>query len=174
MGDKDVKDITTQRQLFVDDFWIDKSIGTTHQLHEPTRREPVIEKDYPWEQGHVGWATIAYDGEKYKMWYRCDDASVIGVVGINYRKRAYAESDDGINWTKPFFGQIEFEGSKENNLFADNPGVVGLDKNPDAKEEERFKAFQLIRRGNNTGIYAMAVRVRRLAASTASSKVVPF
>ena len=60
MGDKDVKDIATQRQLFVDDFWIDKSIGTTRQLHEPIRRDPVIEKDHPWEQGYVGSATVSY------------------------------------------------------------------------------------------------------------------
>ena len=144
MANNEPLNIGTDRQLFVDDFWIDESKDTTRVLHQPTRRESVIEKDYPWEQGHVGSATVAYDGEKYRMWYKCDDASVIGVAGINFRRSAYAESDDGINWTKPFLGQTEFEGSKENNLFASPPGVVGLDKNPDAKEEERFKAFKVV------------------------------
>ena len=142
MRDNNVTNIATQRQLFVDDFWIDKSINTTRQLHEPTRRDPVIEKDYPWEQGFVGAASIAYDGDKYRMWYVCDDASMLGVTGVNFRRHAYAESEDGINWTKPFLGQTEFEGSKENNLLVAKIGVVGLDKNPDVKEEERFKAFK--------------------------------
>ncbi len=144
MSNGDPIDIGTDRQLFVDDFWIADSKDTTRVLHQPTRRESVIEKDYPWEQGHVGSATIAHDGEKFQMWYRCDDASVIGAVGINFRRQAYAESEDGINWTKPFLGQAEFEGSKENNLLDPAPGVVGLDKNPNAKEEERFKAFKVV------------------------------
>ena len=59
--------IGTDRQLFVDDFWIDESKNTNRLLHQPTRRDPVIEKDYPWEQGFVGAATIAYDGDKYRM-----------------------------------------------------------------------------------------------------------
>ncbi len=136
--------IGMDRQLFVDDFWIAESTDVTRALHEPTRREPVIEKDYPWEEGFVGSSTVAHDGEKYRMWYVCEDASVIGLVGANYHRFAYAESDDGINWTKPFLGQTEFEGSKENNLLVANPGVVGMDRNPDAKEEERFKSFKTV------------------------------
>ncbi len=148
MANKQPVNIGPDRQLFVDDFWIAESNDTTRVLHEPTRREPVIEKDYPWEQGFVGGATVAYDGDKYRMWYSCDDASVIGVPFANYHKRAYAESDDGISWTKPLLGLAEYEGSKENNLLATdmmiNQGVAGLDKNPDAREEERFKAFNVV------------------------------
>ncbi len=105
----------------------------------------MIEKDYPWEQGYVGGATVSYDGEKYRMWYICDEAAALGIPGIpGWRLRAYAESDDGISWTKPFLGQTEFEGSKENNLLDGNLGVANIDKNPDAKEEERFKAFKIV------------------------------
>ena len=140
MANNQPPNIGTDRQLFVDDFWIADSKDTTRILHQPTRREPVIEKDFPWEEGHVGGATVAYDGEQYRMWYTCDDASIIGAYGTasNAKKHAYAESDDGISWTKPFLGQVEFEGSKENNLLDPNPGVVGIDKNPDAKKEERY------------------------------------
>ena len=87
-------DIGTDRQLFVDDFWIDQSTDVTRVLHSPDRREPVIEKEYPWEEGHVGGLTTAFDGEKYRMWYKCEDARVIGVAGVNYHRKAYAESED--------------------------------------------------------------------------------
>ena len=94
--------IGTNRQLFVYDFWIDESKGINRLLHQPTRRDPVIEKDYPWEQGYVGGATVSYDGDKYRMWYICDEAEALGIPGLpGWRLRAYAESDDGISWTKP-------------------------------------------------------------------------
>ena len=136
--------IGTNRQLFLDEMWLTAPNNISRKLHSPDRREAVIEADYPWEKGFVGSATVSYDGEKYTMWYKCEDSSIIGVPMHSYRKRAYAESNDGINWTKPFLRQMEFEGSNENNLLVAKPGVVGLDKNPDAKEEDRFKAFKVV------------------------------
>ena len=41
--------IGTDRQLFVDDFWIDEARGTTRVLHQPTREAPAIEPDPPWD-----------------------------------------------------------------------------------------------------------------------------
>ena len=137
--------IGTNRQLFLDEFWVSNANNISRKLHSPDRREPVIEADHPWEKGFVGFSTTSYDGEKYRMWYKCEDSSIIGVPMHSYRKQAYAESDDGINWNKPLLRQVEFEGSMENNLLAANPGVVGLDKNPDAKKDERFKAFKIVR-----------------------------
>ena len=152
----DIRNIGTDRQLFVDAYWIAASEGVERRLHEPDRRDPVIEKDYPWEEGYVGTATTAFDGEKYRMWYACDDARVIGVAGVNFKRQAYAESEDGINWTKPFLRQEEFQGSRENNLFSTNPGYVNIDANPDAKESERFKGFRSMGRREKSAIYAMA------------------
>ena len=119
----------------------------------------MIVKDYPWEAGYVGTSTTArFDGEKYRMWYACDDARVIGVAGwsTTTARPWYArESEDGINWTKPFLRQEEFEGSRENNLFSTNPGYANIDANPDAKESERFKGFRSMGRREKSAIYAM-------------------
>lgn len=41
---------------------------------------------------------------------------------------SYAESNDGIAWTKPMLGVIDFKGSKENNLFATRS--MGLSEKP--------------------------------------------
>ena len=35
----------------------------------------------------------------------------------------YAESKDGIHWTKPDLGLFEFDGSKKNNIVWDGPGA---------------------------------------------------
>ena len=151
----DIRNIGTNRQLFVDSYWIAESEGVERRLHEPDRRDPVIVKEYPWEAGYVGTSTTAFDGEKYRMWYACDDARVIGVAGVNFLRNAYAESEDGINWTKPFLRQEEFEGSRENNLFSTDPGYVNIDANPDARESERFKGFRSMGRREKSAIYAM-------------------
>ena len=50
---------------------------------------------------------------------------------------AYAESDDGVTWTKPSVGSVEFEGSKDNNIVFDDIGTVF--KDPSAPADERYK-----------------------------------
>ncbi len=142
MTARDAQHIGSDRQLFVDEHWIAEFRDVTRVLHEPVRREIAIEKDYPWEAGMLGLSTTAFDGEKYRMWYRCDDASIIGPPYSNLKRSAYAESEDGINWVKPFLYKEEFEGSKENNLLSLNPQHPSIDINPDAKENERFKGFK--------------------------------
>ena len=57
---------------------------------------------------------------------------------------AYAESDDGIHWTKPKLGIIEFNGSSENNLVWDGPAenlAVFRDDNPNCHPAERYKSL---------------------------------
>ncbi len=156
MAERSVQHIGSDRQLFVDEHWIAESRDVIRVLHEPVRREVAIGVDHLWEEGNVGSMTTAYDGERYRMWYTCDDARVIGVPRHNNRRKGYAESEDGINWTKPFLHQEEFNGSKENNLFSLDPGVVNIDHNPEAKEDERFKAFTVMGRREESAIYPMA------------------
>ena len=56
----------------------------------------------------------------------------------------YAESTDGIHWTKPELGLFEFEGSKQNNIVWDGAGTHSftpfMDTNPAAKPEAHYKA----------------------------------
>ena len=57
---------------------------------------------------------------------------------------AYAESDNGIHWTKPKLGIIEFNGSRENNLVWDGSVenlAVFHDDNPNCHPSERYKAL---------------------------------
>ena len=115
--------VDTDRQLFVDDFWIDRSSGVERVLHPPVKREIAIPPDKPWEAGGVYYSIVFPDGGKYRMWYRCDPVR----KGEDYHDSkaitAYAESDDGIHWEKPDLGLIEYQGSKHNNIVWTEPGI---------------------------------------------------
>ena len=52
---RDPVDIGSDRQLFVDDFWIDRIDGARRRLHRPVARETAIAIDRPWERGGVSY-----------------------------------------------------------------------------------------------------------------------
>ena len=140
-------DIGTDRQLFTDDFWIDRANGAERRLHRPTLRETAIAIDKPWERGGVSYLVTFPDQGKYRGWYRCDPAGFR--ADDNESFTAYAESDDGIHWRKPKLGVLEFEGSKDNNLVWTGPGInlaPFRDDNPDARDDQRYKAIVRVKR----------------------------
>src|SRR5262249_7240453 len=57
----------------------------------------------------------------------------------------YAESRDGIHWTKPDLGLFEFDGSKHNNIVWDTEGshcfTPFRDTNPAAAADAKYKAM---------------------------------
>jgi hypothetical protein len=131
-------EIGTDRQMFVDDFWMAESTGVERRLHSPVRREAAISSEFPWDSGITAYNTIVFDGGRYRMWYRTDDQ-----YSGNAMRHAYAESMDGIVWEKPTVGLIEYNGSKENNLVFEGPSdcfAPFVDDNPDAAHDERYKA----------------------------------
>ena len=135
--------IGTDRQLFLDDYWIEKSNEVTRVLHSPVRREAAIVMDRPWEDGALHYLVTFWDEDRYRAWYRAS-----GYTTGN-SNTGYAESTDGINWEKPELGIIDFEGSKTNNLVWNGPGwnmSLFKDPNPDVPEDERYKAFVRITR----------------------------
>ena len=133
--------IGTDRQLFVDDFWMDETDGVVRRLHTPERREPAIWTEHPWEVRLSAYNLVFHDGERWRMYYQCGGGLTTDYADANLC--AYAESDDGISWKKPSLGLIEFEGSTDNNLVYAGPGAElapFLDTNPDATEDQRYKA----------------------------------
>lgn len=64
---------------------------------------------------------IKVDG-KYRMWYCAEDEPSPPVeIRTSHMRPAYAESADGIHWTKPKLGLVEYKGNKENNLLHFSP-----------------------------------------------------
>ena len=142
--------IGSDRQLFVDDFWIEDSSGVTRHLHQPVRQEAAIIPEQPWETEMSAYNTVEDDSGIYRMWYRADYPSFsptkTGDVteSLKYKMmHAYAESTDGITWNKPTIGLIDYQGSRNNNLVFDGPGdcfAPFIDRNPKADKSQKYKA----------------------------------
>ena len=133
--------IGTDRQLLVDDWWIAEARGVEAVLHTPERREVVLAPEYPWEEGGLSYLTAIRDGAKIRGWYRADpllqDSDFKSIT-------CYAESDDGIYWTKPELDLVEFQGSTRNNIVWTEPGINFApfkDNNPDCAEDQRYKGI---------------------------------
>lgn len=149
-------DLNTRRELFVDDFLIEKLTGRAEQrLHHPQPQEIAITHDAPWEGSGSGYHSLFKDGDKYRLYYKAWQLSVTnGKVNTSEHPlfTCYAESDDGLHWRKPELGLYEFNGSKANNIVL-APGKIGAanpdpghiavfkDDNPAATPEARYKAI---------------------------------
>ena len=133
--------IGRDRQLFTDDAWISDSRGVERILHQPVRREVILHPDRPWESGGLSYLTTFRDRGKIRGWYRAD----LVLQGSDYDSiTCYAESDDGIHWTKPDLGVSEFQGSEHNNIVWTEPGINFApfkDQNPTCTKAERYKAI---------------------------------
>ena len=134
----ETNNIGTDRQLFVDDFWIAEYSGVSRRLHPPQKRETVLEREKPWEQDSVSYMGTLKEGDVFRAYYRCRDLDAGGL-----EMTAYQESADGIQWTKPNLGIFEFEGSRDNNIIWMGPGANMApfkDPLPGVPEDERYKA----------------------------------
>ncbi len=142
-------DIGSRRELFVDRYLIDKLSGKAEQrLHSPTSREIALTFDQPWEGNASGYPTVIRDGKLYRMWYRghhylLDDKPLRQAQSECV---CYAESRDGIVWTKPKLGLWAWNGSKENNIVwmgdaAAHNFAPFKDTNPNCKPDEKYKAI---------------------------------
>jgi len=136
----DVIQLGNRREIFVDNYMIDKLIDTRIVMHSPIDEGAVFYFDKPWEGLFSSYYTIIKDGDLYRVYYR-------GWNGVSAAQvTCYAESKDGINWVKPVLGLFEVNGSKENNvLLTTEPETHNLspfiDKNPGAKPDQKFKAL---------------------------------
>jgi len=139
-------DIGSRRELFVDDYLVEKLDGARRVLHHPTPQEVSLARDKPWEGNISGYTTVFQDGELYRMYYRGSDTIYEpGKVRQPHRQVVcYAESPDGIHWKRPELGLVEFEGSKQNNIIWDGHGSHNFtpfkDVNPKCKPDARYKA----------------------------------
>ena len=140
--------IGSRRELFIDQAMIERLVGQAQRrLHHPLPREQVIRHDADWEGNASGYHTVLQDGDIYRMYYRGWHFEVSRGKLRTPRKpvTCYAESRDGIEWTKPELGLVEFKGSKKNNIILDAIGTHNfmpfVDENPACRPEARMKAL---------------------------------
>jgi hypothetical protein len=101
--------VSTQVELFLDDVVISSTENLTRVLKQPAKHpsNPLIIQDQPWEDRLVEvYGTVIYDQAQniYKCWYRASSESI---ASPEYYV-CYAESADGITWTKPSVGRQDF------------------------------------------------------------------
>lgn len=144
--------VGARRELFVESSLVDRLVGAaTFELHHPTPQEVALVADRPWEGNGGNYMTVFRDGERCRMYYRG--------VHVVYRQggysephaeyTCYAESPDGIRWTRPNLGLFEVMGTRSNNVIltrevggnATHNFSPFLDTRPGVPREERYKAL---------------------------------
>lgn len=124
-------DIGSRRELFVDGALVAQLTGgALRRMHAPQPREIALHHDAPWEGTGTGYHSIFHDGERYRMYYKGFAIHVspgkIVSEDIDHRFTCYAESTDGIHWSKPELGLHDFNGSKANNIVVTSKPMGGL------------------------------------------------
>ena len=137
----------TRRELFVDHFLIEKLEGVSLQLQQPQPAGIALKFDQPWEGQVSGYVTVIHDGDLYRMYYRGRPLTGYGDTDPRAQEvTCYAESRDGITFTRPKLGLVSFGGNKDNNAILADVGHVThnfapfLDTRPGVPNAERFKA----------------------------------
>ena len=141
--------ISVGRQLFVDNFLIEKSsLERVYHYPEYHSANPILEPDKDWEKTGTNGAAFAapfsdgvwYDeiDGKFKMWYMAGGGEYsIQNAGIT----CYAESVDGIIWNKPALSIVSGTNIVDKGSIRD-ASVVWLDKQ-EANASKRYKMFQV-------------------------------
>ena len=140
---EEVIDLRNRRELFVDNFVLREMEQVEYRLGVPHAAGTVLHLDRPWEGRWGAYVSVVSDGKKFQMFYR-------GGFGApnNEDLTCYAESEDGITWTRPSLGLHEVKGSKDNNVvmpmgeptWATHNFSVYYDANPGVPANERYKA----------------------------------
>ncbi len=152
-------DIGDRLELFLDNHVIDKVTGGAElHLHQPVAKEVVLTTDKPWEGNTSAYYAIFQDGDLYRMYYRGSNYDVKTKKTTHPEVACYAQSTDGIHWTRPELGIIEFKGSKANNIVATGAGSHNFtpfkDTNPDCPADARYKALGEGKLGGKHGLIA--------------------
>ncbi len=124
------------RRLFLDAMVTEESCNLQRVFH-PARKHPanpIFEGEMPWE----GWGpnlggTVLREGGRFRMYYYC-------IADREPTKVCMAESDDGLKWTRPRLGLVEWQGSRDNNIVP-FPTQVFKAAGKDVEESRRWIAF---------------------------------
>lgn len=120
-------EVGNERQFLMDDHLVDSSWNCFRRVHQPQKHQanPLIPGGEITPDGYktpANWGTVVYDEElqRFRFWAtawnltrpKWDMSYAIG----------YWESRDGIEWTAPELGLIDYEGSTANNLIMAEKG----------------------------------------------------
>ncbi|MBL9216797.1 MAG: hypothetical protein JNG83_15070 [Opitutaceae bacterium] len=142
-------ELGSRLELMVDRHLIAEMKNVRLKAGTPRREEMSLPFDRPWEGRFAGASTVLRDGDVFRMYYRGSGYGADGAEDRLAELTCYAESRDGIHWTKPDLGLHEFRGSRANNIILP-PGdkrrvshnfMAFLDARPGVPADERYKAI---------------------------------
>jgi hypothetical protein len=133
-----------RRELFVDDYLIDRQRGVELRLQKPVPRNVAIDHDVPWEGNTCCYHTVFQDGKLLRAYFRGSHYDMTGNQ-MGTQVVCYAESRDGVEWYRPELGLVNYQGSTRNNIIWDGIGSHNFtpfrDRNPNCREGEEYKAL---------------------------------
>jgi hypothetical protein len=138
------------KQLFVDRYIVAQTDGVDLTVMPPERSpdNPCFCPDKNADQGHgMIPDTVLYDSTRhvYRLWY----TSLEGNADNQYP--GYAESGDGVHWSKEILNLRDFHGSKANNLLNGEPGVVVFDSH-ETMAGRRYKRIFTVENSGGVGV----------------------
>ena len=134
-ADQSPLDVGSRLELALDPRWIASMDGMRLQQHRPVPREIVLSspkgvvdpKRRSWES-MFGYVSVLKDGDLYRMYYR-DARPSSDPDGHEFF--CYAESRDGVHWTKPNLQLFSIPGSDDGNAITEENKAEPGDDDPD-------------------------------------------
>jgi hypothetical protein len=118
-------EIGNQPQFLIDDYVVDNRWSLKPKREEVVRafHAPAKIPANPIIPDGAGYVTAARDPEtgKIRLWYQTHHSTMKGGEEGNAYAVAYAESADGISWSRPNVGLYQWQGSKNNNIVWPGP-----------------------------------------------------
>lgn len=97
-------------------------------MHAPEKYDgnPVVPRGKPGEPDSYAihfYGSVIKEGDKFRMWYvgTGDERGENIKHDSSLWRALYAESEDGVKWTKPKLGLVDYRGNKENNILKLDP-----------------------------------------------------
>ena len=125
--------IGTVKQLFLDNYMLAHLSDTKREIVKPEKANPALIRfeNLPWERYHNTMTPLAAlqdpDSGRYQLWYKTLLSGNTNSGGSDVAM-CYAESEDGLNWTKPRLpDSVPFGGVERTNIVMtdfDNGTVV--------------------------------------------------
>lgn len=164
----DLFDETKTTTLFAfDQVSIPHSQNLRLEMRAPAKHpaNPVLARGEPGTPDAMGvqfYGSIIREGGKYRLWYVAFDDNTANKVASSRWRAAYAESEDGLKWTKPNLGLVEYGGNKNNNLILTDPAPLGFINvkvltdpvDPDPKRRYKISAHAYFRHNTRLGTLA--------------------
>jgi len=135
-------------ELMTDNYLIEKNFNLRFVGEKPEMVDKVIGFDESWENIISTGCTVIQEEDGFKLYYRGWPSNITRASKMNDnddQTGCIAYSKDGIHYTKPILNQVDWEGSTENNIFERGAHCHNfmpfLDKNPNCKPDEKYKAI---------------------------------